>query len=49
MADIYQKWVVGAAPSEAQAAAVLFENADNPGDSQVQAILKHVPGAPPSG
>ena len=49
VADIYQKWVVGAAPSEAQDAAVLFENADNPGDPQVQAILKHVPGARPSG
>ena len=49
VADVYQKWVVGAAPSEAQAAAVLFENADNPGDPHVQAILKHVPGAPPSG
>jgi hypothetical protein len=49
VADVYQKWVVGAAPSDAQDAAVLFENADNPGDPQVQAILKHVPGARPSG
>jgi hypothetical protein len=49
VADVYQKWVVGAAPGAAQNAAVLFENADNPGDPQVQAILKHVPGARPSG
>ena len=48
VADVYQKWVVGAAPRDAQDAAVLFENADNPGDPQVQAILKHVPGARPS-
>jgi hypothetical protein len=44
VADVYQKWVVGAPPSAAQDAAVLFENADNPGDAQVQAILRHVPG-----
>jgi hypothetical protein len=43
VADIYQKWVVGAAPQAAQDAAVLFENATNPGNPQVQAILKHLP------
>jgi hypothetical protein len=43
VSDVYQKWVVGAAPQAAQDAAVLFENANNPGDSQVQAILKHLP------
>ena len=43
VADVYQKWVVGAAPGTAQDAAVLFENADNPGDAQVQAILKRLP------
>jgi hypothetical protein len=42
VADVYQKWVVGAAPSAAQDAAVLFENAENPGDPQVQAILTHL-------
>jgi hypothetical protein len=43
VADVYQKWVVGAAPQAAQNAAVLFENATNPGDPQVQAILKQLP------
>jgi hypothetical protein len=49
VADVYLKWVVGAPPSAAQDAAVLFENADNPGDPQVQAILKHLPGSRPLG
>lgn len=44
VADVYQKWVVGAAPGDAQNAAVLFANARNPGDPQVQAILRHLPG-----
>jgi hypothetical protein len=43
VADVYQKWVVGAAPETAQDAVVLFENAKNPGDPRVQAILKHLP------
>jgi hypothetical protein len=43
VSDVYQKWVVGAAPDTAQDAAVLFENANNPGDPQVQAILKQLP------
>jgi hypothetical protein len=43
VADIYQKWLVGATPGAAQDAAVLFENANNPGDPQVQAILKLLP------
>ncbi len=47
VADVYQKWVVGAAPNAAQDAAVLFENATNPGDPQVQAILKHLPNSKP--
>ena len=42
VADIYQKWVVGASPGAARDAAVLFENADNPGDPRVQAILKRL-------
>jgi hypothetical protein len=42
VADVYQKWVVGASPKAAQDAAVLFENAQSPGDPQVQAILKRL-------
>ncbi len=42
MADVYQKWVVGATPEAAQDVAVLYENATNPGDPQVQAILKNL-------
>jgi hypothetical protein len=41
--DVYRKWIVGAPPSAAQDAAVLFVNAQNPGSPQVQAILKHLP------
>ena len=40
VADVYQQWVSAATPDAAQDASVLFENADNPGDPQVQAILK---------
>jgi hypothetical protein len=47
VADVYRKWVVGAAPRAAQDAAVLFENATNPGDPQVQAILKHLSNSKP--
>ena len=43
VADVYRKWVVGAAPEAAHDAAVLFENADNPGNQQVQLILRHLP------
>lgn len=42
VADVYQKWIVGAAPQAAQDAAVLFQNADNPGNPQVQLILRHL-------
>jgi hypothetical protein len=42
VADIYQKWMVGAGPRAAQNAAVLFTNAENPGDPHVQAILKQL-------
>jgi hypothetical protein len=45
VADVYQKWIVGADPKAAQNAALLFENANNPGNPQVQAILKHLPGS----
>lgn len=39
VADIYQKWIVGASAADARDAAVLFTNADNPGAPQVQTIL----------
>ncbi len=42
VADVYKRWVVGAAPWAAQDAAVLFENAKNPGDPRVQVILDHL-------
>jgi hypothetical protein len=42
VADVYQKWVVGAAHTAAQDAAVLFTHANDPGDPAVQAILRHL-------
>jgi len=49
VADIYQKWMVGASPQAAQEASVLFENAGNPGDPAVQAILRRLRNAQPAG
>jgi hypothetical protein len=43
VADVYQRWMVGAAPGTAQDAAVLFENSNDPGNAQVQAILRQLP------
>jgi hypothetical protein len=43
VADVYQQWMVGSGPVAAQDASVLFANAGNPGDPQVQAILKTLP------
>jgi hypothetical protein len=43
VADVYQRWMPGANPVAAQNVSVLFQNADNPGDPQVQAILKTLP------
>ncbi len=40
--DAYREWVVGAPSAAAKDAAVLFENAKNPGNPQVQYILKHL-------
>jgi hypothetical protein len=40
--DIWKKWAVGASAQQAQAARVLFENTGDPGDQQVQTILKHL-------
>jgi len=42
-ADVYQQWMVGATSVAAQDVSVLFQNANNPGDPQVQAILKALP------
>jgi hypothetical protein len=40
--DIWKKWAVGASAQQAQAAQALFDNAGNPGDAQVQLILKNL-------
>ena len=45
VADAYRQWVVGATPAAAYDVSVLFANANNPGNAQVQAILKTLPGA----
>jgi hypothetical protein len=45
VADVYQDWVVGATATAAQNVSVLFQNASNPGNPQVQAILQTLPGA----
>ena len=47
VADVYQKWIVGAAPQAAQNAGVLFVNSNNPGDPQVQSILRSLRNAQP--
>jgi len=44
-ADVYQEWVVGATAAAAKNVSVLFENANEPGNPQVQAILQTLPGA----
>ena len=45
VADTYKDWVVGATPTAAYDVSVLFANSNNPGNAQVQAILKALPGA----
>jgi hypothetical protein len=45
VADLYRQWLVGASAAEAHDASVLFENATDPGNPQVQTILKTLPGA----
>lgn len=45
VSDIYQQWLVGSPPAAAQEASVLFENANDPGNPMVQAILKSLPAA----
>ena len=44
VADAYKQWVVGATTAQAYDVSVLFANANDPGNAQVQAILKTVPG-----
>jgi hypothetical protein len=44
-ADVYQEWLVGATAAAARNVSVLFENANDPGNPQVQAILQTLPGA----
>ena len=43
VADTYRQWVVGASAAAAYDVGVLFSNANNPGNPQVQAILKSLP------
>ena len=43
--DVYLKWVVGAPAVAAQDAAVLFQNAKDPGSPKVRHILAHLPAA----
>ena len=45
VADAYKQWVVGATAAAAYDVGVLFANANDPGNAQVQAILKGLPGA----
>jgi hypothetical protein len=43
VADTYRQWVVGATAAAAYDVGVLFTNANNPGNPQVQTILKSLP------
>ena len=43
VADTYRQWVVGATAAAAFDVGVLFSNASNPGNPQVQTILKSLP------
>jgi hypothetical protein len=45
VADVYSQWLVGAPTVNAQEASILFQNATDPGNPQVQAILRTLPGA----
>ncbi|MGH3256928.1 MAG: hypothetical protein ACRDOU_16285 [Streptosporangiaceae bacterium] len=45
VADVYSQWLVGAPSVDAQEASILFQNATDPGNPQVQAILRTLPGA----
>jgi hypothetical protein len=43
VADTYRQWMVGANAASAYDVSVLFSNANNPGNPQVEAILKTLP------
>jgi hypothetical protein len=43
VSDVFRQWMVGSPAQVATEAGVLFENADNPGDPRVQAILNTLP------
>jgi hypothetical protein len=43
VSDVFQQWMGGTPSTIAKEAGVLFENANNPGDSRVQAILGSLP------
>jgi hypothetical protein len=43
VSDVFQQWMGGTPSQIANEAGVLFENADNPGDPRVQAILASLP------
>jgi hypothetical protein len=43
VSDVFQQWMVGTTAQVATEASVLFQNADNPGDPRVQAILHTLP------
>jgi len=43
VSDAFQQWMGGTPSATARQAGILFENADNPGDPQVQAILAGLP------
>jgi hypothetical protein len=43
VADVFRRWVVGASTRQVQDAVVLFQHATDPGSTQVQAILHHLP------
>ena len=43
--DVYQDWFVGAPATFGEDASVLFQNASNPGNAQVQVILKSLFGS----
>ncbi len=43
--DTFRQWVVGATAATAYDVSVLFMNSNNPGNAQVQAILKSLPGS----
>jgi hypothetical protein len=43
VSDVFQQWMGGTPSTLATEAGVLFQNADNPGDSRVRAILASLP------